>query len=322
MKIQTKKRIMFGILLMCALLIIIGLFAGKPNRKGLGELVGPDRIALISIVGQIVSEDSDNVWFSQRASSGHIIQQLKRVAADRSVKALVLRINSPGGSTVASQEIYAEIVKLRSSGCPVFVSMAESAASGGYYISVPADYIFANPSTITGSIGVIMEIQDMSDIYDKIGIKHEVIKSGEYKDIGSPYREISNSEQEILQALVDDTYEQFIGAVAEGRGMSVEAVREIADGRIYTGRQALDLGLVDRLGTLEDTLDYARKVTGLGPNAPVVEFKEKKSIMSSFLNIVTSSLELGVPTGLVDPLFSGVRLLFMHDSGMAFNMIF
>lgn len=321
MKIEIGKRVVFGVLIVCVLFIIIGMVIGKPNGRGVKELVGPDRIALVNVVGQIVSEDSNSLWFGQRASSGRVIQELKRAAADSSVKAVILRVNSPGGSTVASQEIHAEVMKLRSSGCPVFVSMAESAASGGYYISVPADYIFANPSTITGSIGVIMEIQDLSRVYDKIGIKHEVIKSGQYKDIGSPYREISDREQEILQTLVDDTYDQFIDAVAVGRGMPVESVRAIADGRIYTGRQALELGLVDELGTLEDTIDYARKVTGLGPNAPVIEFKEKKSVMSSFLNIVTS-LSLGVPEDWADSFFMGIRLLFMHDSGVSFKMTF
>lgn len=322
MKPELRRGIVFGVLILCVIFVLAGIILGKPARRGVQELVGPDKIAVINVLGPITSgETSGTDLFGRGASAKRIIEQLKRAAADSSIKAVVLRVNTPGGSVVASQEIYAEIMRLKATGRYVLVSMGDSATSGGYYISVPAHYIFANPSTFTGNIGAIMEVQDLTGIYDKLGVDHKVFKSGKLKDVGNPLREMTSEDEELLQALVDDAFDEFITVVAEGRNLSVDTVREIADGRILTGRQALELGLVDALGGLEDTIDYARKLAGLSPNAPVVEFKEKRSIMTSLLNFV-NTLQFGIGGNLADYFFSELRLLYMYDSRVRLNMIF
>jgi protease-4 len=320
-KTKTARYVMFGVLIVCALFIVGSILFGAPSLRNAVEPVGVDKICLIRVEGEIVSgSKTANTVLSKKAYSETIITQLKRAAEDSSVKAIVLLVNTPGGSAVASHEIYSEIIKLKSSDLPVFVYMGESATSGGYYISASANYIIANPATMTGSIGVIMAIQDLSEIYDKLGINQHVIKSGTYKDIGSSYRDMTEDEQEILQAMVDDIYDLFVSIVAEGRKMPVEDVKKIADGRIFSGRQALEVGLVDELGTLEDTIAYAREAVGLKPDAPVVEFKEKKSIIDVLLGdiLFLNSETLGK---LVDSFYSGARFLFMYDTKTVFQMI-
>ncbi|PKM82292.1 MAG: signal peptide peptidase SppA, partial [Firmicutes bacterium HGW-Firmicutes-13] len=169
----------------------------------------------------------------------------------------------PGGSAAASQEINSEIKKLREEGKVVVVSMADVAASGGYYIAAAADKILANPGTTTGSIGVIMQVTNLEELYEKIGMEIETIKSGEQKDIGNPARPMTEEERSILQSISNDIYDQFVDAVAEGRNLSRERVLELADGRIFTGRQAFELDLIDELGDLYDAVEKAAELAGL-----------------------------------------------------------
>lgn len=225
-----------------------------------------ERVAVVRIEGAII--DSKN-----------IIDELKGYVRDAAVKAIVLRVDSPGGGVAPSQEIYEEVRKA-SAQKKVVVSMGSIAASGGYYISSPATRIIANPGTITGSIGVIMEIPNIQGLLNKIGVKTEVIKSGRHKDMASVFRGIGREERLIMQRVLDDVHEQFIKAVAEGRKMLPDDVRKLSDGRIFSGRQALEAGLVDELGNLEDAIKTAATLSGIKGEPEVVTGEKKFSILN------------------------------------------
>lgn len=225
-----------------------------------------DRVALIRIEGLIT--DSKNV-----------IDEIKEYVKDPSIKAIILRIDSPGGAVAPAQEIYEEVRKATAKK-KIVVSMGTVAASGGYYIASPANKIVANPGTLTGSIGVIMEIPNIEGLMNKLGIKTEVVKSGSYKDMASVFRGIRKEERDILQNVLDNVHSQFIKAVAEGRKMLIDDVKKIADGRVFTGEQALKAGLVDELGNLEDAVHTAAKLVGIKGEPVVVTKKEKFSILN------------------------------------------
>ncbi|NJD62593.1 MAG: signal peptide peptidase SppA [Deltaproteobacteria bacterium] len=209
------------------------------------------------------------------ADSEATIEQLKKFAKDDSIKAIVIRINSPGGGVGPSQEIYEEVKKLKGKKI-VLASMGALAASGGYYIACGTQKIYANPGTITGSIGVIMNFVNVKELIEKIGLKGMVVKSGAFKDIGSPVREMKPEERELLQGVIDNVHSQFIAAVADGRKMDRESVAKIADGRIFSGEQAKALGLVDALGNLEDAVADAGKLAKISGEPRVVTPSKKK----------------------------------------------
>jgi protease IV len=192
-----------------------------------------------------------------------IVDDLKELEANPMVKGLLIRIDSPGGVVTPSHEIYSEIKRIRDEGTPVIVTMGSIAASGGYYIATPADLIIASPQTLTGSIGVIMEFPQFTGAMDKLGVKVEVVKSAEHKDIGSPFRPMTDSDRALLQGVVLDAFEQFVSIVSTEREIPEDSVRQFADGRIMTGRQALAYGLVDTLGTFEDSKRIAADYCGL-----------------------------------------------------------
>ncbi len=228
-----------------------------------------DRIGVVQVLGPIVSSDKLN-------------RDLIRFREDPSIKAIVLRVDSPGGGVGPSQEIHDEVAKTVKEK-PVVVSMASVAASGGYYIAAPASSIVANPGSITGSIGVIMEFTNIEDLLDKVGLKTNVIKSGPHKDIGSPVRPMDESDRVILQNLIQDVHNQFIDAVAEGRDMERTVAAQLADGRIYTGKQALDLGLIDRLGNLQVAVDLAAELSGVEGEPQLVYPEKEKPRLVEFL---------------------------------------
>jgi protease IV len=207
------------------------------------------------------------------------VADLKRFGDSSSVKAIVLRIDSPGGGVVPSQEIHDAVQRVRNKqNKTVVASMGTVAASGGYYIAAAADRIIANPGTLTGSIGVIMELVNLEGLLKKVGVEGVVVKSGHYKDIGSPFRKMGADDRRILQAVMDDVHNQFIEAVAEGRSLDVAAVRTLADGRIFTGRQAVDAKLVDELGDLDDAVRIAADMVGIEGEPTLVEPKKRFSI--------------------------------------------
>jgi len=225
-----------------------------------------DRVALVTISGGIYSSQG-------------VIEQLRRCEADPSVKAIVLRINSPGGAVAPVQEIYSAINRIQKK---VVVSMGATAASGGYYIACAGDQIFANPGTLTGSIGVIMQFRKWGELMKKIGVQSEVIKSGKYKDAGSPFRELTPEEQELFQDVIDDVHQQFLDAIIESRKnaeLTGEQIEEIADGRIMSGRQALERKLIDQLGDLNDAIEYAGQLAGIQGRPRVVRMEIRRSLL-------------------------------------------
>jgi protease-4 len=221
-------------------------------------------------------------------SSG-IIEELQQYLEDDGVKAIILRIDSPGGGVGPAQEIYREIMKIKTKK-KVVTSMGSVAASGGYYIACASNLIIANPGTITGSIGVIMEFSNFEELLKKIGIKGVVLKSGEHKDIGSPFREMTPEEKRIMQEVLDNVHQQFIQAVADGRKLDRSKVVQIADGRIFTGEQAKNLGLVDQMGNLQDTIDITAKMVGIAGKPNVLYPKRRFSIWEILMRDMASAI--------------------------------
>jgi protease-4 len=246
--------VFFGILLFIAVL------SGQRATASL-TVVG-SRVALVKIEGLLLGSEE-------------VVEELRNYTEDSAIKAIVIRIDSPGGGVVPSQEIYNAVKAARREGKKVVVSMGSVAASGGYYIAAAADKIVANPGTLTGSIGVKMEFPNFEKLLEKIGVKGMVVKAGEFKDVGSPYRDMTPQEQKLLQDVIDDVHDQFIKAVAEGRGLPEADVRALADGRIFTGQQALALKLVDKLGDLEDSVQTAGSMAGIKGKPTVVEKRKK-----------------------------------------------
>ncbi len=242
---------------------------------GTGPAVG-----IVPVTGAIVSGEPISPLSEDMAYSGRIIDYLRQAQADPAVKAIVLRVNSPGGSVVASNEIYEELKKIDK---PVVVSMGELAASGGYYISCVADKIVVNPGTLTGSIGVIAQVMNVEELIDNIGLEVTTIKSGPHKDEGSPFREMTEEEKEIWQKIIDESYDLFVEIVAEGRGLSEKEVRKLADGRVYTGQQALELGLADQLGNLQEAIDLAAELGEIKGEPRLIEYRRPPTVLETLM---------------------------------------
>jgi protease-4 len=228
-------------------------------------------IGILSLEGVIIKSDK-------------FIYQLKKYGKSNSIKGIIIKINSPGGSSATSQEIY-EMVKWVKNKYkkPIFVAMGSVAASGGYYVAIAADSIFALPSTLTGSIGVIMDFPQWEKALNKIGLKMNVIKSGELKDSGSPYREFTENDKKYFQSLVNDVYEQFIQDVSKSRDISLEEVKKLANGQVFTGRQAYKYKLIDKIGTTQDAIDLMAKTLKLGKDPKIVKPKKDKMTLMDIL---------------------------------------
>ncbi len=251
-----------------------------------------DRIALVRVEGVILDSQTT-------------VTELKRFGENPSIKAIVIRIDSPGGGVVPSQEIYDAVQRVRNkNNKAVIASMGTVAASGGYYIASATDRIIANPGTLTGSIGVIMETANVEGLLKKIGVEGIVVKSGKFKDVGSPLRKMTDEEQALLQSVMDDVHKQFIDAVAEGRALEVSAVQALADGRIFTGRQAKEAKLVDELGNLEDAIQLAADLAGIEGEPKVVEPRRRFSLRE----LIESRLSALLPK--LD-FYSGVSLKYL-----------
>lgn len=229
-----------------------------------GESIGSPTIAVLNLEGVI--QDIGGVPFMGSLAYNHkqFLKMIEEAGKADHVDGIILRVNSPGGGVVESAEIHDKLVEVRELyGKPIYVSMGNMAASGGYYVSAPADKIVAHPATVTGSIGVIMENINLAEFADKYGIDFNTIKSGEFKDIMSSSRPMTEDEREILQSIIDEMYDDFVQVIVDGRGISETEVRDIADGRIYTGKQAKDLNLIDGLGSFEDTVAMMEDDLGL-----------------------------------------------------------
>jgi protease-4 len=223
-----------------------------------------DKIALIDVSGVIANSPRQQLLGGGEHPVSLLLEQLQRARRDRRVKAVILRINSPGGTVAASELMHDEIMNFRRvTGKPVYAVMMDVAASGAFYIACACDEILALRSTVTGSIGVIMQMFDVTGTMKLIGVQADAITSGRFKDAGSPLKEMTPEEREIFQSIVNDMYERFVGVVVAGRpGLSEAEVRRLADGRVYTSQQALDAGLIDRIATLREAVDLVKKDVG------------------------------------------------------------
>lgn len=267
-----------------------------------------DKVVMVSLFGEIFS---DPEGFAPGASDENIVSQLDQAIDDPDIVGVILDLDTPGGAVVASDTIYRKVLALRKEDVAVVALMRDVAASGGYYIASAADEIIANPATITGSIGVIMIVPNLEGTAAKLGIKPLVIKSGPHKDIASPFREITPEERTILQGIIDGAYEQFIGAVAKGRKLDAPRVRELADGRIYTGKQAKDLGLVDRLGGRDLAFQRARKLAE-AEDASLVRYTRSRGLAESLLGFSSEAARGNlVRRGLGIDLRPGLKYLWL-----------
>ena len=256
---KTRRLLLWVVLAAIVAVLLAHLFGDM-------DFSGEDRVALIRVEGVILDAQQT-------------VEDLKKFAETPSVKAIVLRIDSPGGGVVPSQEIHDAVKRVRNKHNKVVVaSMGTVAASGGFYIAVATDRILANPGTLTGSIGVIMELANLEGLLKKIGVESVVIKAGRNKDLGSPFRQMRDEERKLLQAVMDDVHDQFITAVAEGRALKPSDVVPFADGRIFTGRQAKDVKLIDELGDLDDAIRVAADLGGIEGEPKVVEPRRRFSI--------------------------------------------
>jgi protease-4 len=274
----TRKTIIWAWLIGVVGLLLVFLLTLVAIESILGTHVGlPSygaRVGLVRVYGVLTDAD-------------YVIKDIEAMR-DAGVSALVLRVDSPGGGVAASQEIYDCVARVKDEGIPIVVSMGAIAASGGYYISCPADSIIANPGTLTGSIGVIMSFSNLEELFGKIGLSFEVVKSGEYKDTGSWSRQMTDGERALLQATVDDIHMQFVETVADGRGMELNEILALADGRIFSGRQALEAGLVDGLGNLDDAIATAGRMAGIEGEPRVQEPVRPRSL--TLADIFTGAL--------------------------------
>ena len=259
-------------------------------------LPGGAKVAVVEVEGVIGTEASKGL------DTEDIVRTLREYRDDPAIRAVVLRINSPGGVVAPTQEIATAVRRLREAKKPVVASLGSVAASGGYYVAVAADRIYASPGTLTGSIGVVMQLANVEGLLKKVGVEYVVVKAGAYKDVGNFARPMTPEERRILQSLLDDVYDQFIGAVAEGRGLEAQAVRGFAEGRIYSGRQAHGLKMVDELGGLEDAVEAAAKMAGL-PGKPKVVYPRRRF---SLRDLFRSELGLG-PVSRVLPSLETLR---------------
>ncbi len=245
-----------------------------------------DSIYEIRLEGVISAEKYSNLLSGGSVTPEEIIDQLDEAQRNPSVKAILIRVNSPGGSPAASQEIFEEIRKVEK---PVVVSVSETCASGAYYVSSAADRIVANRSSSVGSIGVIMQIPNYEDLYEKLGLKYTTIKQGKYKDVGSPDRPLTSEEIKLLEAQLKEIYEQFISDVAEARNMDVDKVEELATGWVFLGTEALELGLIDDIGNYKDAINIAAQLGGIKGEPNIIGKETGYSLMDLILSYFIDS---------------------------------
>jgi protease-4 len=282
--VGRRLTVVVATLLVFVAVAALFLAAGSWRRGSNGTGIFGPRVAIVELEGLIAETDD-------------LVRDLRQHRENPNVKAVVVRINSPGGVVGPTQEIYDQLLRLRKAGKPVVASLGAVAASGGYYVAVGADKIYANPGSLTGSIGVIMQMANVDALMKKVGVDYVVVKAGQFKDIGNIARPMTPDERRVLQALLDDVHGQFIDAVAVGRKLPREQVVQFADGRVFSGSQALALKMVDAMGGLEDAVNAAAKLAGIQGTPPVERPRRKFSIVDFFRN------ELGLPSpgGLLRP---------------------
>ena len=303
-KTGIRTRTIIIILVIAGLIgatVLALLRTGGGGSIGLGLGGGAPVVAVLRIDGELATGDSGagSLLSAGTAGSDTIVAELEQARQDPAVKAIVLRINSPGGSPAAAQEIAEELADVHAAGKVLVTSMADVAASGAYWVAANTDHIMADAGTLTGSIGVIWELPNYQGLYDKLGIRYITFTSGPYKDMGSSSRPMTDEEKRIMQSMVDDMYSQFVDTVAAGRNMPRQKVLELADGRVFTGSQALKVGLVDSLGGLRKAIAKAAELAGVADNYTVQELGRPSPL----------EILLGQVRGLVDDLRAAARAL-------------
>jgi protease-4 len=306
---NTKKFFAWLVLAFCILSIPVAIslkFNSKPDTvSGANDSDGmesfnfkrfQDRILVLELSGMIYDNEGNGSLFAQEGGARGFKKRIRKALKDKHIKGLIIKMNTPGGTVATSQELTSYVKELKNKDVPVVVCMSDVAASGGYYIASAADKIIAEPGTLTGSIGVIMNLMNFQGIEQKIGVRPETIKSGKFKDLGSPNREMTPEDRAILQSIIMDSYDQFIKAVAQGRKMDLDTVRKIADGRVYSGLQAQKLGLVDELGGYDLALQVAQKLSkdrfGHKKDLPVDD-KSEKSVLETIMQASVTKLDIG-----------------------------
>jgi len=264
-KAEVIVAVVIGISFLFFIVVMLIALLGISSTESVSITGFGKKVAIIDIHGAI--NDSKD-----------IVSQIKKYSADSSVPVILLHIDSPGGVVAPTQEIYQELQRAKQKNKKIVVSMGSLAASGGYYIACIGDSILADPGTLTGSIGVIFSYPVVEKLFKKIGVDYEVVKSREFKDIGSPYRATTIRDREALQSVINDVYDQFVNAIVENRKLSREKVLQVADGRIFSGRQAKQLGLVDELGGLEDAVKLAGRMAGIKGEPRIVKEVKKERI--------------------------------------------
>ncbi|HEY9712759.1 MAG TPA: signal peptide peptidase SppA [Chroococcales cyanobacterium] len=297
---KNQKVLVWIIISLCILAIPIGFFSSHGAGKGDSDsddtdfsFGHTDHIQVIRLTGMI-SDDDDEGFLPSISSedAAGALKKLRKAIKSTHVKGILLRVNSPGGTIGASQELTSQVKEYRKTGRPVVVSMGDLAASGGYYISSAADKIVCEPGTLTGSIGVIMNLMNFKGLADKVGVQPEVVKSGAFKDIANPMRPMTPEERKILQDLVMDAYGQFVGQVADGRKMKLDVVKKLADGRVYSGAQAIKLGLVDELGGYDEAIADLQKLC-----MEKFDLKEKLPVKDKPSGLISALMEAAFSGG-------------------------
>jgi len=277
-----------GLVGLAVVAVVLILAAGGPTAPPVydEEYVagdGPDIIAVVPVEGTIAPADNTLGGTQPTTTPDGLADALRQAGQDASVVAVVIEVNSPGGGVTASDEMHQSILNFKkNTGKPVVVSMGDTAASGGYYISTAADRIVANETTLTGSLGVIIPLNNYAEAAEKFGITQVVIKSGKYKDMGSAFREMRPDEREIFQTIVDQEYAEFVDVISEGRGIPEDRVRKIADGRVYSGIQAKGLGLVDSFGSLDEASATAGRLAG-AKDTTVIRYVQEPTLTETLL---------------------------------------
>jgi protease-4 len=331
MEVSKMKRV----LMLCVLCASLAFAAGCVSTRGIFEPEsyplkeytlqgsGKDKVLLVPVDGFI--SDMRNEGFLQSSPSmlQEIVSQLRKAARDAAVRAVVLKIDSPGGTVTASDLLYGEIREFREkTGVKVVASMMGVAASGGYYVALPADHIVAHPTTVTGSVGVLFVQPKVAGLMDKIGVEVEVSKSGEMKDMGSPFRQTTGEEARIMQDLTGELGRRFVDLVAEHRKLDARRLEEVASARVFLAGDALELGLVDSLGSPKDAIAKAKELAGITKESRVVVYRRRSYADDNLYNTAVSSLQTGkgalVDFGLPDPLLrlkAGFYYLWIPGAG-------
>lgn len=278
-----KALVLMGILVMIVILFVgaglyvafgSGLKGDIKEKFGIGD---KDKVAVVYLEGKMIADKSSDPADEGSAFSSDVVRALRKATADEDVKAIVLRVNSPGGTPVAAEEIISQINRTKAANKPVIVSMGDSATSAAYYVSATADKIYANPDTFTGSIGVIWVFKNKTRYYNEEGINFYIAKSGNFKDVGADWRGLSDVEKTYIQSIINESYDRFVTTVATGRNLSQDKVREVADGRVFTGTSAKKMGFVDEIGGLYDAVAYAAKMGGIKGEAEIIHMNEPSS---------------------------------------------